>query len=108
MEGTGRLAQFLKAMLLAGKSGVRFLHRSNRTQCCQQLATGVMCFRSCVAQRQAAKMDPTTRYTLRRNTASIRKIWFFITAKHWKEGDLIYTKHRVFTVLVLMQSELGF
>ena len=45
-------------------------------QCRQRLATVATIVRSCVARRYAAEMGPATRYTLRRNTASIMKIWF--------------------------------
>ena len=38
---TGRLAQLLNARYRCGRSGTRFLGRSNRTQCRQRLATVV-------------------------------------------------------------------
>ena len=34
-------------------------------------------FVAVLSRRWATEMDPTTRHTLRRNTASIMKIWFF-------------------------------
>ena len=48
----------------------------NRAQCRQQLATAANFFRNCVTKHYAAEMSPTTRYTLRRNTANVMKNFF--------------------------------
>ena len=64
-------AQLLSARFWCGKSGVRFPGWSNR----HSVANGsppLRCFfGAALPRRKAAKMGPVTRYTLRRNTASI-------------------------------------
>ena len=61
-----------------------------------------------LSRRQVAEMDPATRYTLRRNIASTKKIWFFFheiqkddslipqqteDEKSWNEGYVHMTLH---------------
>ena len=58
------------------RSLVRSPIRSNRSWCRQQLTTAAMFLRSCVVQALSWEMDTATRYTLRRNIASIMKICF--------------------------------
>ena len=48
-----------------------------KTQCCQRLATTGTFIR----WTSGAEMDPVTRYTLRRNTASMMKIRFFLLSR---------------------------
>ena len=48
--GTGRLAQLLSARYRCGRSGVRFLGRSNRHSVANRLSTAGIFLRSCVAQ----------------------------------------------------------
>ena len=58
------------------RSCVRFPGRSNRIQR-RNGSPSLRCFFEAVlARHQTAEMDPVTRYTLRRNTASIMKTWF--------------------------------
>ena len=61
-----------------GRSGVRIPGRSNRTQRRQRLATAATFLRSCVPFALSRGDGPATRCTIRRNTASIMKICFWI------------------------------
>ena len=55
-------------------------------ECRHRFAAAATFLRSCVAQVLTANMDPATRYTLWRNTASIMKIRFFLSRlkSRWK------------------------
>ena len=61
---------------LHDKFRVRFPTRSNRTQYHQRFATAATFLRNCVAQALSRVNGPTTRYTLRRNTTSVRMFDF--------------------------------
>ena len=62
------------------RSEVQISGRSNQTQCCQRLATAATFLRKelCCPGAMTRRWAPPTRYTLRRNAASIMKdlIWF--------------------------------
>ena len=68
------LAQLQSARYRCGRSGVRFPGRSNRHSVANDPPPLRHFFGAVLPRRQAAEMGPATRYTLRRNTASIMKI----------------------------------
>ena len=68
------IAQLLSARYRCGRSGVRFPGRSNRHSVANDSPPLRRFFGAVLPRRQAAEMGPATRYTLRRNTASIMKI----------------------------------
>ena len=59
----------------SGRSEVQISGRSNRTQCCLRLATVATFLRMelCCPGAMTRRWAPPTRYTFRRNTASIMK-----------------------------------
>ena len=69
-----------------GRSRVRFPGRSNLTplptdrHCCD--VSSELCSPGDFTRRYVAEMDPTTRYTLPRNTASMMEIWFIHPLLH--------------------------
>ena len=65
--------------LWSGRSEVQISGRSNRTQCCQRLATAATFLRKelCCPGATTRRWAPQTRYTLRRTTASINERFDF-------------------------------
>ena len=68
------LAQLQSARSRCGRFGVRFPDRSNRHSVANDSPPLRRFFGAVSPRRYAAEMGPATRYTLRRNTASIMKI----------------------------------
>ena len=64
-----------RARLWSGRSEIQIWGRSNRTQCCQRLATVAtfLQMKLCCPDTMTRKWAPPTRYTLRRNAASMMK-----------------------------------
>ena len=72
---TGQLVERLRVRLWSGRSEVQNSGRSNRTQCCQRLATAATFLQKelCCPGAMMRRWAPPTRYTLQRITASIMK-----------------------------------
>ena len=62
-----------RVRLWNGRCKIQILGRSNRTQCFKRLATSVLFFQKklCCLISMTWRYAPQTRYTLRRNTASV-------------------------------------
>ena len=67
-----------------GRSGVRFPGRSNQRSVANGSPPLRRFFGDVYPRRLAVEMGPATRYTLRRNTASIMKIWFHLLPGPWR------------------------
>ena len=80
----------VQIFLWSGRSKVQISDRSNRTQCCQRLATVATLLRIelCCPGAMTRRWAPPTRYTLRRITASIMKdlIWFWVSVASEEAG----------------------
>ena len=79
---TGRLIERKRVRLWRSRSEVQISAQSNRTQCCQRLATAATFLRKklCCPGAMTRRWVSPTSYTLRRITASIMKdlIWKLI------------------------------
>ena len=80
--------------------------RSNPTQCCQQLATAATFLRKelCYPGAMTRRWAPPTRYTLRRNTASIMKdlIWFDLRSTILNVTPTLETWHLISRSSILL------
>ena len=74
-RNTGQLVERKCACIWSGRSEVQISSQSNRTQCCQRLATASTIFRKklCCRVAMMRRWVEQTRYTLLRTTASIMK-----------------------------------